>query len=282
MGGVVFVRGVAVLSVGFAIAMLGAASGGCALILRADSPGEHCGFQNNGTSCGQCLATNCASKIDACCSDDACLKNGPGDTSFMSFVDECAGGNLSGCLALSVPSSSSGSRGRLAACVAEQCSERCPGVLKGDGGTVTASDGSTFSNCVKTISGGCSCPSDGPSGPECSAASVRRQSAICVKGSNACRCDALLCGQTHGDNCACSTDPANDLSVPGSTNYDCSRASAGGRCCVYEVRSSGTVACVCGPDQPSCSAGQLSVSECSAEAISAALGSRAPDRCSSN
>jgi hypothetical protein len=97
-----------------------------------------CHFQGSGTSCGQCVVTNCQRAVDACCTASDCEGQ-------LSNLDQCAeSASPTACAALASSDNSSSTFVALGACIRGSCGSECLGpaiVCAALGGTNSCSCG---------------------------------------------------------------------------------------------------------------------------------------------
>jgi hypothetical protein len=197
---------------------------GCILFVSPRDYGAHCRFANEESACGACLASKCATAIDACCRDEACDPT-------LALVEKCAAGDANGCTGLASELSAAGSsRIALAACFGDQCQVACRAVTPttnitecsapsfGRGQTctcqvsktpnATACDETAFPNTI------CCAPLGWPgAGLRCSCRALdcgpTADGCLCMVQdgpSGGTRCTGQICCQDH-DVCSCGSQP---------------------------------------------------------------------------
>ncbi len=237
-------------------AFLGAASG-CILFVHDDpsSLGSTCQFQGSDTPCGRCVASTCASQLDACCLDSVCQTQ-------LGYLDACVGNADSvSCDELSVFAQP------LSTCMQSECAA-CPGanVDAGQGVGGVDAGGSGHPSC-EASSQYCSCFMGGtPGGVTCTPQTVEPGLCCAQDGwpaaQTSCTCQPFSCSPSPGGaTCSLST------SSTGTTSW------SGGTCC-----SDGS-SCWCDDSADSC-AGATQVDSCTVAAIGCGYDSFAVTACS--
>ena len=236
---------------------------GCLVVIRADTPGAHCGFKGSETACGKCLADKCRSTIDKCCSDERCAEGEYSfEKPFMELIDGCASGDSAVCAALSKPDdySSVAAAKIVSTCMSENCLAACAG------------SASPHRSCTDRGLRECTCSDEVVSkGGACSLASVGGgPAAICVRGESGCTCASISC--SGSSDCTC----ANDGGPGGFTG--CERTTADMLCCLRAVGTAGAFTCECS-ETSRCSSSSIEVPACSEEAVRAVLSNVTVDKC---
>lgn len=253
------------------IALLSSASislwafSGCLVVIRADTPGAHCGFSGSETTCGKCLAEKCQGAIDKCCSDDDCAS---GQYSFvkpfMELIDSCASGDTAVCAALKKPDDYTyvAPAKILSTCLSESCAAACAGSAV------------PHRECKDKGIRECSCSDAVASkGGPCSVASVGGNGALCLRSENGCSCAAVSC--SGGTSCKCANDGG-----PGGFTGCPAPSTASGRCCLRFPYTDGTIfSCECDEDPSSCTKADVQVSACTEEVVRAYYQSVIVDKC---
>lgn len=241
-----------VMATGMVAAVLVATS--CIAFVNPDSFGTTCSFANRGAACGACLASQCQSAIDACCTSDSCLPALPD-------VDLCAGGDRDACgriLSRASTSANDEASLRLSQCISKSCVNVCPYAV------------ATVTRCSQPVLGSgktCNCDvSAQPNAVVCSREAYPDTICCAPDGWPAegqrCSCLKWACNPT-GVGCGC-------LLTETSTKTDTSECT-GANCCSdgFQCQCSSLP---CRDDQKKVPACSLSFAECKA-------GTKAIDRC---
>jgi hypothetical protein len=233
------------------VATLGALSG-CILFVNDNQPyGKACKFQGSDTACGRCVATTCASQLDACCGDKSCEEQ-------LTWLDECV--STADSISCEVLASTAPD---LVACLEQECSA-CPGA---DGGAGGGGDGAVSPSC-STYDAYCICVVDGvPGGGSCTPETV--SPGLCCADSSypaadtSCTCETFSC-TTTSDGADCSLSETST----GLSSY------SGNVCC-----STGS-SCYCSDSLDACDGDETQVAECTVDSVRCPSGETDVTSCS--
>jgi hypothetical protein len=230
---------------------------GCILLVDAEHYGSHCRFAGSDSECGACIAEQCPSEIDACCTDVACAGT-------LTAVEGCTTRRDQSCddakAAARLSSSPASSLGK---CVAERCAGECE---RASPTPVTTCGGLSTSNGTA-----CTCKvSSSVNSFVCNTTTFPETICCAPAGWPApgleCTCLPVRCS-TSTDGCSCGRV---DFGVADHSKV-CEGAASGVHCCAAEDF------CHCGAKR--CESSEHEVPSCSIAAIGCVRGQERQTTC---
>jgi hypothetical protein len=234
---------------------------GCILIANDDPSklGSTCEFEGGTTECGVCVATQCQTQLDSCCSKSTCASQ-------LGYLDDCAGNADidNGCqlLAATAPD--------LATCLDSMCGTAC-GV--GDGGTLPETgggDGTVNHTYCYTSGDECSC-SEGipPNGTTCDSTTVKQPALCCASQGwptatdSSCSCQPFSCTIITSTYVECSLSSASTGTTTASSGTCCTDGTTCSCDSEISMCNSGNPVAVCDVTTIGCGASQTGLPSCS-------------------
>ena len=238
----------------FAFAAILLLGSGCILFVD-DDPSKlstTCDYPGRDTVCGACVATACATALDACCASSTCL------SSVLPSLPQCAELSLDDCELLLAPAPD------LASCLAASCPACAASNTTPDASTKT--DASKGSTACTTIGDSCSCIVGHSNGVTCNPSKLPGPGLCCAtygwpQATDAtCSCEPFSCTpESDGALCDLGTDSTRTTTWSGPD------------CCTFGTN------CSCGPDFSDC---ENPVSQCDVTTIDCGASMVQVDSCS--